>query len=106
MQFENPSSDHLQLRARAAVYDWRPMAEDRSTSRNRPVQPLPDPETWWGSIAAAISLVMAHISASLIAGFAASAAAMHPELLWSLDEHVDGDDPAADRNDRNARGRR
>jgi hypothetical protein len=49
---------------------------------------------------------MAHISASLIAGFAASAAAMHPELLWSLDEHVDGDDPAADRNDRNARGRR
>jgi hypothetical protein len=46
---------------------------------------------------------MAHINASLIAGFAASAAAMHPETLRSLDEHVDGDDPAADRN---ARGRR
>jgi hypothetical protein len=98
MQFENPSPDHLQLQARAAVHDWRPMVEDRRTSGIRLVQPLPDPDTWWGSIARAMSLVMAHITASLIAGFAASAAAMHPELLWSLDECIDVDDPPADQH--------
>jgi hypothetical protein len=56
--------------------------------------PLPAPETWWGSIAAAVSLVMARIASYFIAGFAAYGAAMHPESLWTLGEHVDGDDPS------------
>jgi hypothetical protein len=58
--------------------------------------PLPAKDTWWNSIAVALSLVMARIAACLITAFAAYGAAVHPESFWSLDEHIDGGDRRPD----------
>jgi hypothetical protein len=59
--------------------------------------PLPAKDTWWDSIAAVLSLVLARIAACLTTAFAAYGAAVHPESFWSLDEHIDGGDPRPDR---------
>jgi hypothetical protein len=59
--------------------------------------PLPAKESWLDSIAAALSLVMAFVAVSLITGFAAYGAALHPESFGSPDEHIGGGDRRPDR---------
>jgi hypothetical protein len=47
--------------------------------------PLPAKDTWWDSITAALSLVMARIAACLTTAFAAYGAAVMP--FWSDAQH-------------------
>jgi uncharacterized protein YjiS (DUF1127 family) len=90
MQFEHQSpGDAITVRARRA-HRLEPRPEIHFINQNRPLQPRPGRNEWWRSIAAAISVVAAHV----VDGFASCAVAIHPEWLQPPSERTEYPPPA------------